>query len=359
MRRALKISCALTAGAALYALALRWNAALFERHRAMLRRLFAALGRMCAQFKFSGAEIAGIALLACAITMLASALVKSIARRSPAPIAGFAARFLCIALPAAGAFNLIWPVHMDTAARTAYERAYSIDDLQQLIRALDTRLRADETGINFEGGRMKLRMDFDLTAQKVAAAYEAAGWGTIAPPKAARYPEWLSRIHAVGIFIPFTGEAIISPDELDSALPFTMLHEAAHSLGAFREDEANMIALKVGLKSDDAELRWSSALTAMRYALNTLRSLDEDLFDTALDSISPAARRELDAMGTFTLPAGTANAYIAQFSGNAAAVSAQSRSYFARTESVGAYDGVVYLLLSEGDAALDMILPPQ
>ena len=46
MRRALKISCVLTAGAALYALALRWNAALFERHRAMLRRLFAALGRM-------------------------------------------------------------------------------------------------------------------------------------------------------------------------------------------------------------------------------------------------------------------------------------------------------------------------
>lgn len=82
MRRALKISCVLTAGAALYTLALRWNAALFERHRAMLGRLFAALGRMCAQFKFSVAEIAGIALFACAITMLASALVKSIARRS-------------------------------------------------------------------------------------------------------------------------------------------------------------------------------------------------------------------------------------------------------------------------------------
>ena len=126
MRRALKISCVLTAGAALYALCAQVERrALFERHRAMLGRLFAALGRMCAQFKFSVAEIAGIAPLACAITMLASALVKSIAQRSPAPIAGFAARSLCIALPAVGAFNLIWPVHVDTAcARCLRASAY-------------------------------------------------------------------------------------------------------------------------------------------------------------------------------------------------------------------------------------------
>ena len=67
----------------------------------------------------------------------------------------------------------------------------------------------------------------------------------------------------------------------------------------------------------------------------------------------------IPALITTALPASIANAYIAQFSGNAAAVSAQSRSYFARTENAGAYDGVVYLLLSEGDAALDMVLPLQ
>ena len=352
MRKTLKISCILTALSAVYALALRWNSSLFERHRSMLGRLFATLGRMCAHVGFPVAEMAGIALLACTLALLISALVRSIVGRSPAPIISFAARLLCIALPAFGAFNLIWPVRMDGAARTAYERAYSINDLQLLIKALDTRLRADESGISFEGGHMKLSTNFDLTAQKVVAAYEAINLGTVAPPKAARYPEWLEHIHAVGIFIPFTGEAIISPNELDSALPFTMLHEAAHSLGAFREDEANLIAVRAGLQSDDADLRWSSAITAMRYALNTLRSLDEALFDAALDSISPSARRELDAMGTFTLPASAANAYITPTYGTVAAASAQENAYFARVKDTGAYDGVVYLLMNEGIDAL-------
>ena len=220
--------------------------------------------------------------------------------------------------------------------------------------APNERTRADESvlSINDYSQAMSAEAHAQLP-QRAAAAYSRAGMGDIAAPKPARWPEWMSYLRAAGMFIPFTGETIYDPREPDFILPFTMLHELAHASGVVHEDEANLLALRIGLSSGDAVLSRASALSALRYALMTLRELDEARFERACAQTSPQTLRDLNALG---MPVRGKNARLdALTPDHALPASSNARDMFARKSGLGDYDGVIYLLLNQYGASLSAL----
>lgn len=330
-----------------YALALRMSDGLFEAHVALMVRAYGALGRLSAASGAPVAEALALGLaLACA-GRLAAGLALSARRRSCAPAKRALAGIAALALALGGALLLMWPAWRPSSPRiqAAYQRAYGMDELERLILRLDGVLRAAEQGVDLSGPIMRLSASPEEMALRAAQAYRAAGY-CAQPPKLARLPGAMARLRIAGIFVPLTGEAVVSPDDFDSALPFTMLHELAHAQGVLREDEANLTALEVALSSGDAELIWSSALTAQRYALNTLRALDKSRYLALRAELSPPALRELDAQRALeAAPRGCDMRLSAAAEAGLTPALAYQGGYFARVSGRGDYDGLTYLLL--------------
>lgn len=346
MRRTARITLMLTAAAGAYCAALRLSATLFERHRTLLTRLYAALGRLTARSFLPAAELVASALAGAVAVWLGSALCRSVRARSPIPIVRCMAGLGCAALLMAVGMLLIWPAPLDGSprVRAAYSRAYDIDELERLIMALNDELAVSSSQVDLSGPVMRLR-DREELPGRVAAAYRRAGLESAALCRAPRHAQWMARLRIAGIFVPFTGELLINPLDMDSALPFTMLHETAHSLGALREDEANLTALLVGLRSGDPELQWTGALTALRYALDVLRTLDKARFDGLCARLEPAALRELHAQGAFTRPPRAAVERVTAEHGGVVAASGGTE-LMRRTDAGDSYDGLTFLLLN-------------
>ena len=368
-----------TISIAAYALLLTLCAPAARMHMLMLRRIYATLGHMSALAPHTIAEPLALLLAICASALALRAVYRAVRRRSAVPIMRFASGFMCFALMSISAFSLIWPAYLpqDAAVHSAYSRAYDISQLEALISALTEHARADEAlliasgkpfapsspdehtradesvlSINDYSQAMSAEARAQLP-QRAAAAYSRAGMGDIAAPKPARWPEWMSCLRAAGMFIPFTGETIYDPREPDFILPFTMLHELAHASGVVHEDEANLLALRIGLSSGDAVLSRASALSALRYALMTLRELDEARFERACAQASPQTLRDLNALG---MPMRGKNARLdALTPDHALPASSNARDMFARKSGLGDYDGVIYLLLNQYGASLSAL----
>jgi len=104
-----------------------------------------------------------------------------------------------------------------------------------------------------------------------------------ASAKAARYPEWMRALQVAGMFIPFTGEALVDASRSAVAIPFTAAHELAHMLGVADEGEANLVAYARCVAYGGA-FAYSARLWALRYALSrvenpgeVVRALDGDI----------------------------------------------------------------------------------
>ncbi len=91
-----------------------------------------------------------------------------------------------------------------------------------------------------------------------------------AEPKLAKFGKLYKMLNIAGIFIPLTGEAVISSEEPLFLMPFTACHELAHRLGYANEGMANYIAFSVLINSENDFLRYSGAITALRYAILSL-----------------------------------------------------------------------------------------
>lgn len=392
-----------TISIAAYALLLTLCAPAARMHLLMLRRIYATLGHMSARAPHTVAEPLALLMVICASALALRAVYRAARRHSTVPIMRFASGFMCFALISISAFSLIWPAYLpqDAAVQSAYSRAYDISQLEALISALterastdealliannkplapsapDERASADESARSSASSKplspsapdectrtdesarsindYSQALSAEARAQlprRAAAAYSRAGMGDIAAPKPARWPEWMSHLRAAGMFIPFTGETIYDPREPDCILPFTLLHELAHASGVVHEDEANLLALRVGLSSGDAVLSRASALSALRYALMTLRELDEARFEQAYAQASHQTLHDLNALG---MPVRGKNARLdALTPDHALTASSNARDMFARRSGHGDYDGVIYLLLSQYGASLSAL----
>ena len=118
-------------------------------------------------------------------------------------------------------------------------------------------------------------------------------------PKPSGMNPLLTRMMIEGVFVPFTFEALVNTAVPAVDLPFVACHEVAHALGFAREDEANMVAYEVCIRSNDSAFRYSGVMSALRYGMARLAKTQPRLYWSMMDRMTPGVRLEFAARGAY------------------------------------------------------------
>ncbi|MDF2944276.1 MAG: hypothetical protein K0S01_3134 [Herbinix sp.] len=182
-------------------------------------------------------------------------------------------------------------------------RDSSVNELFALTENLTVEaneLRAQTTQTD-DKGVFKLSMNNTELAKLADQAYSALAkdypilGGYYGAPKPILLSKAMSLTEITGVFMPFTMEANVNVDVPDYSIPATMLHELAHLRGFMREDEANFLSYLAGMKSENAELRYSSTMLALIISGNALYEQDTDLYFQIRDMYSEDVLRDIRA----------------------------------------------------------------
>ena len=125
------------------------------------------------------------------------------------------------------------------------------------------------------------------------------------PAKQAAFPIWMDALNLAGFSSFLTGEALISPELDDAAVPFVAVHESMHTLGHADEGRTNLAAWDAcqrrgGLYADSARL-W-----ALKDSLALLRRMDSDAWSIVRGELPPEIDVLLTQLGGETAPPGNA-----------------------------------------------------
>ena len=111
--------------------------------------------------------------------------------------------------------------------------------------------------------------------------------------------EAMSYAHIAGVYTFFTGESNINVNLPDYTIPYTAAHELAHQRGVSREDEANMIAFLVCIRSDDPYIQYSAYLNMYEYVAAALQEADREKYDLVSQKLNLAVYNELVVYSEF------------------------------------------------------------
>lgn len=110
--------------------------------------------------------------------------------------------------------------------------------------------------------------------------------------KTAGFPFWMRLLNVSGIFVPLTGEILISPDAAPAALPFTVVHETMHMRGVADEGGANIAAWHA-CHASGGDAAASADLWALGYGLRMLKRTDPSLCAAASTQMNFRLRRAM------------------------------------------------------------------
>ncbi len=122
--------------------------------------------------------------------------------------------------------------------------------------------------------------------------------------KFARYPELMKALGMGGVYVPWTGETIISELEPNLSLPYIAAHESAHAQGYAREDEANYIAYQT-CRQSGVRSRYSGTMYALYYCMEALHDRDAVLWNQTRMEMNQAVQRDyysLNGLRTVAAP---------------------------------------------------------
>ena len=264
-----------------------WVEAWFSRQ---LYPLWATrLSKLSGFFESALAEKLLIAFVACAGAMLLFRAVEAIVRLHARPLLRCLYRILCASGALYAAFVLSWGLHfarmpLADAAGLRVRPAGKIE-----LSALCDALLNDALALRAQAredahGAFALPGTLDDLRGAIPAAYAALSSeypflaGDYAPPKRAAYGRAFSEMRIMGIYIPFTGEALLNPGIPASQLAHTAAHEAAHQRGVAREAEADFVGYLACMAAGDPAIAYSGTLTMLRHAALTLSEADPDAY---------------------------------------------------------------------------------
>jgi hypothetical protein len=240
----------------------------------------------------------------CALA-LAAGVIRAARVRSPLPLLRWLYRLLCGLGAAYAAFVLLWGLHF---ARLPLAEAMALPDADEgpaALSALCNALLADAAALraglpqDATGGLQA--PDAPALLAQVGGAYGALAaqypWlaGDYAPPKLLQHGEAFSRMQIMGIFIPYTAEALLNPGIPISQLAHTACHEAAHQRGYAREAEADYLAYLACMASGRADFAYSGTLTMLRYAALSLWDADPEAYGGLARRFSPGVAADYAA----------------------------------------------------------------
>ncbi len=142
-------------------------------------------------------------------------------------------------------------------------------------------------------------------AWSATAAELARGWARVGPVlelgrggspltvKPLRLGRGVRHLGISGLYVPFTGEALVVPDLPGVSLPMTMAHETAHQLGVAHEGDANFAGFLAASRSQDAILRYSAFVFAQRQMLAALAPADPESVEELAAARLPGVTRDL------------------------------------------------------------------
>jgi len=123
--------------------------------------------------------------------------------------------------------------------------------------------------------------------------------GRLFPPKPMMF-SWLMSITGYsGMYFALTGEAMINTNPPGIMMPATVVHEHAHQLGVFSEDEANFVAILACITSENAVFMYAGYLKGLNYLLNALAGVDGEAWHRINDSLTNEVRRDREEVFTF------------------------------------------------------------
>ena len=99
------------------------------------------------------------------------------------------------------------------------------------------------------------------------------------PAKQAAFPFWMDALNLAGFASFLTGEALISPELPDAAVPFVAVHESMHTLGHADEGQTNLAAWEECLRRGGVYAD-SARLWALKDSLALLRRTDSDTWSS-------------------------------------------------------------------------------
>lgn len=174
-----------------------------------------------------------------------------------------------------------------------------------LQRAVELRAKLAEAS----DGTFTLDIRFDELTSRVGAAWERAGQrdprlsGPTPVLREANVSSLMKSAGISGIYWPFTGEPHVNALVPPSQLAFSALHEVAHQRGFAREDEANYLACRVGVDSQDPRLAYPAALQAFLHLARSLREVDAERAKRLEADLPAALRRDRAELAAFWKPA--------------------------------------------------------
>lgn len=261
------------------------------------------MSHFSAQFAGSLAERVALLCAAAAVLALLVRGIQSIVQQSAKPLLRCCFHLLCGAGALVAAFIFLWGLHF---VRLPFAEAAQMQpqpaNAQALIALCDG-LLDDAIALRAQCPQdpQDVIQNSDTAAEllgKIPAAYAALSaeypWlaGDYAPPKAALYGEALSDMQIMGIFIPYTGEALLNPGIPSTQLAHTAAHEAAHQRGFAREAEADYIGYLACMASGDAGMAYSGTLTMLRYAALSLSELAPGAYDELAARFTPGIQAD-------------------------------------------------------------------
>lgn len=99
-----------------------------------------------------------------------------------------------------------------------------------------------------------------------------------------------------GMYVPFTGEALVVRGLPGGQRGKEAAHEMAHQRGVARESDANVLAYLVTREADAPELRYAGALFLQRQLLAALAALDSGEARRQVELRYPGVQRDVDEM---------------------------------------------------------------
>lgn len=103
----------------------------------------------------------------------------------------------------------------------------------------------------------------------------------------------LNYVGVHGYYNPFSGESQFNRFIPDFMHPFVISHEMAHQAGIAAEDDANLLAYIIGVRSGDPAFRYSAYFNLFLYAFSDLKEKDRVTADRLLSRLNSHSRADL------------------------------------------------------------------
>jgi len=168
-------------------------------------------------------------------------------------------------------------------------------------------------------------------------AHMSKAYGT---PKPFLASPLLKRLGVAGMYLPYTGEALVLKDLPGVLQGVDLGHEMAHQRGVASESDANVLGFLVARASPDPALAYAAAAFLQRQLLTALQRIAPERARELARARIPGVQRDYEDLSAFWRPAQTPVGVAATRVNDA-----MLRSHGIE-EGVGSYQGSVWILVA-------------